>query len=65
MPTPSRVKINRKKRQQGVKEVRVTTDQDEANHLLANGWELLHGGNAHVDGLGYNVKPTFTLGRVK
>lgn len=66
MATKARVKIERehKKQTPEVREVRTTHDPDEANRLLASGWNLLHGGIGHVDSLGYNVKPTFVLGRI-
>jgi hypothetical protein len=48
-----------------VKEIKTVWTDKEANKLLSDGWTLLHGGNAHIDNLGYNVKPCFILARTQ
>jgi len=48
-----------------ISEVRAVWDQDEANLLLKNGWTLLHGCVAHKDGMGYQAKPCWLMGKLK
>jgi len=48
-----------------VSEVKATFDEAEANALLkSNKWTLLHGCVAHKDGLGYQARPCWLLGRI-
>jgi len=61
----TRVKVTKAKQADDVREVFATTDPEEANRRLAAGWTLLHGAACHVDNFGYNVKPTFILGRTR
>ena len=58
-------KINIPIEKQDIKEVRTVRSDDEANKLLAEGWVLLHSGASHIDGLGYNAKTHFIMGRIK
>lgn len=57
----TRIKIQ-KEPNPDVRSVFATTSVDEANRMLATGkWLFVHAGCAHVDDLGYNVKPLFIL----
>lgn len=45
-------------------EVKACWTEQEANELLATGkWVLLHGCVAHQDGLGYQAKPCWLMGK--
>lgn len=46
-----------------ISEVLVSFSVTETNDLLAENWILLHGGVAHRDAGGFQVKPCFVLGR--
>ena len=46
-------------------EVKTIWVDDEASKMLSDGWELLHGGVAHRDEMGYQLKTCYVMGRVK
>lgn len=62
---PTRIKINTTPApDKEVIEVKTVWNETEANALLiTRRWKLLHGGVAHADSMGFQVKPCWVLGR--
>jgi hypothetical protein len=48
-----------------LEEIKTVYSDNEANELLKKGWKYLWSGAVHIDNMGYNVKPTITLGLLK
>jgi len=48
-----------------IEEIKTVHSDEEANRLLQKGWIYLWSGAVHIDTMGYNVKPIFTLGLKK
>jgi hypothetical protein len=61
----TRIKTQKQKEFSDISEVKTVFTQEECNKLLKDGWVLLSIGLSHVDGMGYNAKPTFIMGLTK
>lgn len=46
-------------------EVKICRSEEEANKLLASGWIMLNAGVSHTDGVGYQAKIHFIVGKKK
>ena len=47
-----------------VTEVKLVRTDEEANKLLASGWELLNAGVSHIDNTGYQAKAHYILAKI-
>jgi len=55
-----KTKIN-SQNNENIEQVKTVWSDEEANELFKKGWELLHGGLAHRDNMGYNAKPCYVM----
>jgi len=58
---PTKVKIETENIE--ICEVKTVRSDEEANKLFTDGWILLHAGASHIDGMGYNAKTHFMMGK--
>lgn len=66
MGTKIRIKkTNEPKNHRDIEQVKTVYTDGECSAMLVDGWILLHAGATHIDGLGYNAKTTFILGKHK
>ena len=48
-----------------LEQIKTVHSDSEANELLKQGWKYLWSGATHIDNMGFNAKPTITLGLLK
>lgn len=61
----TRIKTNKDQNSGGLKfkEVKTVFSESEANELIKKGWSLMHVGLSHIDGAGFNAKPTYMMAK--